>query len=75
MTQVIIFIILVFLVGMVWGAALFGQIIQYRIKRGKLPKILKDHKSEIMELIKQGGDAHPGAPGSGPGLRLKAKGK
>lgn len=52
------FVIIVYLVGFIWGAAACMWFISYRIGKGRLPKFLKEKKDELIPLLEgsEGGD-------------------
>lgn len=53
MAEFIIFVILTFGIGLLWGFAIHSQVIKFQLKRGKLPNFLKDRKSELITLLKE----------------------
>ena len=57
-------------VGVLFGANLTMTITKMIIKKGKLPKYLRDYVT-----LKEGGANSCVAPGSAPGLELKARKK
>jgi len=65
---------MVFLLGISTGMSLTPYIIKFFLKRGQLPRFMKQNKQVIIELLKKEDD-NCVAPGSAPGLESKANDK